>query len=68
MSADKDQSIAPPHHFALVLGRIAHARIGRHSVTLCGRQVGDYPVVAGLTADEVLRRADCRTCKGVIKP
>lgn len=50
MSADKDQSIAPPHHFALVLGR------------------GDYPVVAGLTADEVLRRADCRTCKGVIKP
>ena len=58
----------PPLHFALVLGRIAHVRIGRHTRTLCGRSVGNHPTVQDLDAGEARHRADCRTCKAVIKP
>lgn len=58
----------PPRHFALVLGRIAHVRIGWHTRTLCGRPVGDHPTVQDLDAAEARDRVDCRTCKAIIRP
>lgn len=59
---------SPPRHFVLVLGRIGHLAIGEHKITLCGRRIGEHPAVRGLTADEALERADCKTCKGVVRP
>lgn len=64
---EHDHRYAPPHHFNLVLGRIGHLSFGKHKITLCGRRIGEHPVVRGLTATDALGRADCKTCKRIVR-
>lgn len=60
--------IFPPRHFAIILGRIAHITTKNGWVTLCGRHLCDHPRIQDLTAQEALGRADCKTCRKVVRP
>ncbi|MGH9462033.1 MAG: hypothetical protein ACRD1X_12490 [Vicinamibacteria bacterium] len=54
--------------FRIVLGRIAHAAIGRRPETLCGRILKRHPEVKDLTARKAYLRADCRKCRASFHP